>query len=62
MQLGATDLGRASHSQMNLGARQHTDYRCGEIDPKIGPVSRPALLKLSCALDSYSCLRLGLPR
>ena len=31
MQLGATDLGRASHSQMNLGGGQHTDYRCGEI-------------------------------
>ena len=26
MQLGATDLGRAAHSQMNLGGGQHTDY------------------------------------
>ena len=37
MQLGAADLGRASHSQMNLGGGQHADYRCGEIAPKIGP-------------------------
>jgi hypothetical protein len=40
MQLGATDLRRAAHAQMNFGGGQPTDYRRGEIDPKIGPVSR----------------------
>jgi hypothetical protein len=39
MQLGATDLVRASHAQMNFSGGQHADYRCGEIAPKIGPVS-----------------------